>query len=143
MTQENWRTSGILPAYEISDQGRVRRIPYKASMHRGGERTYGGHAWSGSLDSTGRPKIFYKGKNYRVSRLVCDAFHGPAPSAQSVVMHFDDNTQNNTAGNLEWGTQKENMNTPSYIAYCKSRTGDSNPYVKSKLKKVTATGCKP
>ena len=49
-------------------------------------------------------------------------------------MHLDENARNNKPENLRWGTQKENLNAPGFIAYCKSRTGDNNPYRKGKAR---------
>lgn len=77
----------------------------------------------------------YRGKNYKVHRLVCEAFHGPAPFEKAVVMHLDDDATNNKPENLAWGTQKQNLNTPAFIAYCKSRTGENSPTVKGKARR--------
>jgi len=70
--------------------------------------------------------------NMKVHRLVCEAFHGPAPDASFVVIHLDEDATNNRKDNLKWGTMKENMNMPGYIEYCKSRTGDNSPYRKGR-----------
>lgn len=45
-------------------------------------------------------------------------------------MHLNENAADNRPGNLAWGTQKENLNAPGFIAHCKSRTGNDNPYRK-------------
>jgi hypothetical protein len=47
-------------------------------------------------------------------------------------MHLDENSKNNRPENLAWGTQKENLNAPGFIEYCKGRTGKNNPYIKGK-----------
>jgi hypothetical protein len=49
-----------------------------------------------------------KTKTARLNRLVCEAFHGPAPSAKHQAAHRDDNRANNTADNLYWATKLEN-----------------------------------
>ena len=72
--------------------------------------------------------------NMKVHRLVCEAFHGPAPFAGAVVIHLDEDATNNRPENLRWGTQKENLNMPGFIAYCKARTGDNSPARKGKMK---------
>lgn len=64
--------------------------------------------------------------------MVCEAFHGKAPFAHAVVMHIDDNPANNRPENLKWGTQKENLNAPAFIDYCKSRTGENSPVIKGR-----------
>ena len=69
-------------------------------------------------------------KTFKVHRLVCEAFHGPAPFDSAVVMHLDDDPANNRPENLRWATQKENLNSDQFIEYCKSRTGKDNPRVK-------------
>ena len=74
--------------------------------------------------------------NMKVHRLVCEAFHGPAPFARAVVIHLDENATNNQPSNLRWGTQKENLNMPGFVAYCKARTGENSPTVKGKKMKA-------
>ncbi len=69
----------------------------------------------------------HKAKNYNVHRLVCEAFHGPAPFPGAIVMHLDEDGLNNRADNLAWGTQKQNLNMPKLKAYQQSRIGDLNP----------------
>ena len=43
-----------------------------------------------------------------VHRLVCEAFHGPAPEGKPYVLHWDGNPANNQPENLRWGSLKEN-----------------------------------
>jgi len=73
----------------------------------------------------------YKGKTYKVHRLVCEAFNGP-PFEGAVCMHLDSDYKNNKPENLAWGTQKENLNHPAYIAYCKTRVGKNSPTYKGR-----------
>lgn len=75
-------------------------------------------------------------KTFKIARLVCEAFHGPAPFARAVVMHKDENSRNNRADNLEWGTQKQNLNAPGFIAYCRGRTGENSPTLKAHAKRM-------
>jgi len=76
----------------------------------------------------------YRKKNYKIHRLVCEAFHGE-PKPGQVVIHLDEDATNNRPDNLRWGSQKENLNAPGFIEYCKSRTGEDNPVAKGKKKK--------
>jgi hypothetical protein len=43
-----------------------------------------------------------------VARLVCEAFHGKAPSPQHHAAHLDGDQNNNRATNLAWTTPAEN-----------------------------------
>lgn len=43
-----------------------------------------------------------------VHRLICSAFHGPAPEKSSQARHLDGNPENNLPANLRWGSQYEN-----------------------------------
>ena len=76
--------------------------------------------------------ILYKGRNYKVHRLVCEAFHGPQPEGKPVVLHLNEDALDNRPENLRWGTQKENLNMPRFIEYCTSRTGENSPRVKGR-----------
>lgn len=79
--------------------------------------------------------ILHRGKNYKVHRLICEAFHGEAPSGAHVVIHINEDALDNRPENLRWGTQKENLNSPGFIDYCRSRTGDNSPRIKALKKK--------
>lgn len=76
------------------------------------------------------------GHSYKIAQLACEAFHGPAPFDGAVVMHVDENAANNRASNLQWGTQKENLNAPGFLQYCRSRTGENSPTTKGRKKRV-------
>jgi hypothetical protein len=43
-----------------------------------------------------------------VNRLVCLAFHGPAPLPDSMACHDDGRKDNNVPENIYWGTAKSN-----------------------------------
>lgn len=73
--------------------------------------------------------------NMKIHRLVCEAFHGAPPFAKAVVIHLDENAMNNKPENLRWGTQKENLNMPGFIAYCKTRTKENSPVTKGRMAK--------
>lgn len=136
-TRETWRTVPSLPEYEASSWGRVRLKTYTASMPNGGTRTYGGVAWYGTWEPIQRRFIFmYNGKTYKVARVVCEAFKGPPPPGQPYCLHRDEDSRNNRPSNLKWGTQKENMNYPGFIAACKARTGVNSTAHKGKLRKM-------
>lgn len=130
---ELWRLVPSVPGLLASSRGRVMVAPHVKRVPNGGSRQYGGYARAGSWDGT-RYIIVWKRKTYKVARLVCEAFNGPPTSDQCVCMHIDENARNNTPSNLQWGTQKENLNAPGFIAYCRARTGDNSPTIKAKRK---------
>ena len=93
-------------------------------MPHGGQRDYIGTPWLGSWQKgsgKGRYIVRFRGRTYRVARLVCEAFHGSPPDNRTVCMHRDENSRNNRPGNLRWGTQKENLNAPGFLQYCRER----------------------
>lgn len=135
---EEWRPIPSLPEYEASSLGRVRRLPAIMPMPGGrGIRRYGGQPMLGVRDDEGRPTLTFRRKNYRISRRVCEAFHGPPPFSRAVVMHGDDDPANNVPGNLSWGTQKENLSTPRFRDYCRARLGPLSPRAKWLAKRST------
>ena len=138
---EIWRTIPSLPQYMASSEGRVMCIPYIKEMPcNRGYRQYGGQPHFGVWNKQdARFIVIYKGHTYKIHRLVCEAFHGVQPKGSNVCMHLDENAANNHFENLAWGTQKENLNAPGFIEYCKSRTGNKNPLVKGLRKKAEAT----
>jgi hypothetical protein len=74
-----------------------------------------GYKTSGSLSSD-KYMIFnikinnkQNNKTIRVHEIICTAFHGPKPTDKHIVNHKDRNRVNNRPENLEWMTQKENV----------------------------------
>ena len=115
----------------FSSEGRFMVIPYEAPMPHGGTRQYGGQPHFGVWNKQDlRFIVVNKGKTYKVHRLVCEAFSGPPSKEKNVCMHLGEDSSNNKPENLRWGTQKENLNAKGFIKYCKSRTGENNPYIK-------------
>jgi hypothetical protein len=125
MSVEVWKTIPSLPTHEASSWGRLRSLRLMTASY--------GH-WSkrdGRFVTNNRKT----NRNYKIARLVCEAFHGPPPDARSVAMHLDEDSRNNRPENLAWGTQKENLNAPGFLAYCRSRTGGNNPRTKGRQKR--------
>ena len=113
-------------------------LPFKGIMPHGGERVYKGKPVKGSWD--GKRYIIRIGrykKTFKVARLICEAFHG-LPKDEQVCMHLDENSRNNKPENLAWGSQKQNLNAPNFVNYCKTRTGENNPLTKGQKKKDEA-----
>lgn len=94
----------------MSNLGRFRVKPYTKEMPRGGIRVYGGHAWKGTIaKDVSRPRLItrFRGKTYKIHRLVCEAFHGPEPFENADVLHKNGNTLANDESNLRWATRSE------------------------------------
>lgn len=104
--------------------------PYSAPMPGGGTRQYGGTPHFGVWNKKDHRFItVYKGKCYKVHQLVCEAFNGARPEdpkdGRTVCMHLDENSANNRADNLAWGTQKENLNAPGFKVYRKTKNHEA------------------
>lgn len=130
---EKWRAIPSLPEYIASSHGRLMRLPWGGRMPYGGMKPYGGKPTTGAWSKMDNRFVLpYRGKTYRVARLICEAFHGPAPADKPVCMHLDENSRNNRPENLRWGTQKENLNAPGFLEYCRGRTGENSPTTKGR-----------
>ena len=136
MENEVWRPIPSIPGGAASSFGRV-WFPSKKStpLPGGGFRDYHTRPVWGSEEksSTGRegsPKrriCTWRGKTYKVHRLVCEAFHGPAPTPSAIVLHLDEDSSNNRPDNIRWGTRKENQNFPKVKAAFRARLGEKSP----------------
>ncbi len=61
-----------------------------------------------ATEASGYCLVSVKRKNYRVHRLVCEAFWGPPPAPGLQVDHIDGTKSNNHFENLEWVTGRVN-----------------------------------
>jgi hypothetical protein len=128
--REVWRPVPECAGLLASSHGRLMVAPYYAPLPNGGQRVYGGVPARGTWEGT-RYVWRWRGKSCRVAPLVCAAFHGKRPKGR-VCIHRNENARHNRATNLKWGTQKENLNMPKFIAYCRGRTGANSPYTKGR-----------
>lgn len=99
-SQEEWRAvPGFYPYYIVSSWGRVRNIDT-------------GKLLFGYVDDDGYRRVCLskngKSCQRRVHRLVCEAFHGPAPTPAHEVGHLNGKRLFNRADNLKWVTRSEN-----------------------------------
>ena len=132
---EIWRDIPSLPGVLASNEGRIMLIPYRGPMPRGGQRPYGGTPTFGVWNKADCRFIITIGdRTYKVARLVAEAFHRSPPFKGALVMHLHENAANNRADNLCWGTQRENLNAPGFLDYCRSRAGDQHPAVKARAR---------
>ena len=112
-----WKPIPGFPNYEVSDTGKVRSLDQVVilrrkdgtedrSIRKGRELKQhlclaAGHTYF---------KVQLGAGNCRwVHRLVCEAFHGPAPFDKAVVCHKEDHGWDNRAEMLSWGTQADNL----------------------------------
>lgn len=106
---EEWRPLSALGLpYEVSSLGRCRSLlsvdattgePYVLSPGRGA---------GGYLTNYLFTPAAGRCRSHKLHRLVCWAFHGPAPSKHHVCRHLNDNPADNRAANLAWGTREQN-----------------------------------
>jgi hypothetical protein len=101
---EEWRPVPGWP-YEVSSWGRVKRTA-PASGTRPGytltpRRARGGYHQI-TLCEHGRQR------QVMLSVLICEVFHGPKPTRKHQVRHLNGVHTDDRAGNLKWGTQREN-----------------------------------
>lgn len=89
---ELWKPITHLPGFEVSNLGRIRDS-------KGVIRKIQNHVKGYQFLVISMP----------VHKLVCEAFHGPQPFPNAMVLHGPDhNKHNNREDNLRWGTAQEN-----------------------------------
>ena len=131
--KETWRCVPSVPGLLASSEGRIMSVPVTGKTPKSERKQYGGIPNEGSWDGERFIRV-YQGKTYKVARLVCEAFNGPPPPNKNVCMHLDENSRNNKPSNLAWGTQKENLNAPGFLEYCRGRIGENSPIIKGRNK---------
>ena len=87
--------------YEVSDAGAVRNLLTSRELKP---------IWTGSKRkqyATVRLSNMGTWKDFKVHQLVCELFISPRPTGM-LALHKDDDTQNNSVGNLYWGSPSDN-----------------------------------
>jgi len=144
--REFWKPVPSEPGVLASSLGRVLLAPGYAPLPHGGYRMYQPEPRIGQVSKAHKGArheyrivmVKRHGEGSRqsprkVHQLVCEAFHGPKPFPEAVVLHLDEDGLNNRPENLRWGTQKENLNMPGFKEYCRGRTGENSPVIKGRL----------
>ena len=100
---KTWKVIPSFPEYEASDAGEIRRAGHKGARPLSLFRERHGHL-KATLWLDGRTKSQW------AHRLVCEAFHGPAPDAAHAAHAAHENgiPDDNRPENLSWKTAAEN-----------------------------------
>ena len=122
---ESWKKIKGYENYLISDRGRVYNYKYKKFRKLGNVRGY----HQVDLCKNGVMKTL------AIHRLVALAFI-PNPENKETVNHIDGCKTNNHADNLEWCTQKENVQHSWSNGLVKPKIGVNNSQVKLSEKEV-------
>jgi hypothetical protein len=104
---EEWREIPGHPGYDVSSLGRVRSVNRLVTYSNGVTRFHPGADLRPSM-SRGYHLVSLSGISISVHRLVCPIFHGPRPSNNHQVAHWNGDRTDNRAANLRWATPKEN-----------------------------------
>jgi hypothetical protein len=98
--------------YEISDQGRVRRLSHEVPVtSRNGNifmRRLRPKLLSPQRYESGHLYVVLGQEHIRIHHLMLEAFVGPRPDGMN-GLHRDDDPDNNTIPNLYWGTYSDNQ----------------------------------
>lgn len=97
---EEWKKIRSEPGYEASSHGRIRSTPQASKC---------GDFYILTQNYTrGYPYCSLGPVRRRVNRLVCEAFHGPAPNEDDEAAHLDNDKTNNAPSNLAWKSSLAN-----------------------------------
>lgn len=133
--KEEWRPcKGFEPFYEVSNTGKVRSVAiwsdkYQRIIKRPVIKL---KQQETTKDGYKRVLLCHYGKHYHcaVHRLVAQAFI-PNPKELPCVNHKDENTQNNSADNLEWCTWEYNSNYGTLPSRISKRMQTDHPTAKT------------
>lgn len=111
--QEIWKPiPGYENSYEVSDQGRVRRLKREAKDSMGRTRRWKERTLNPIRNNNGYLKVsLYKDSSAQqksIHRLVLEVFNGK-PIEGQVACHNNDDRTDNRLVNLRWDTQKANV----------------------------------
>jgi hypothetical protein len=129
---EVWRAVPHSPLYEVSSEGRIRRVAGVIETTCGHQFSVRGGLLRPQLSNHGYQYVTLSegGKSRRVSvhSLVLEAFMGEKPGADYVVAHGNDIRSDNRLFNLRWATYAEN--TGDMLRRRRNCRGESSPLSK-------------
>ena len=112
---EKWMKIKGFEKYEVSNQGRVKRIAHVRYDKRGRISMIKEIILKPEIVHNGylRVGLYHNGRlrHKRIASLVAEAFLGQRPPDMEVD-HIDGNKANNTVENLRYTTHKDNVNNP-------------------------------
>lgn len=124
--------------YEVSSNGRVRRVQRVAQLKNGRKRSVKPLIMKLQVDAKGYQRVTLYGGHKpvckKVSVLVCQSFHGDRPSGNYQCAHNDGDRTNDCAKNLRWATPSENARDKD--AHKTQLIGSKNPSAKLTRKDV-------
>lgn len=126
--QEIWKdVKGFEGRYQVSNLGRLKSLTRKTPCIMVPVVHHTGYVHASLVKDRKR-------YNVNVHRIVAEAFI-PNPEGKKTVNHIDGNKSNNVVSNLEWSTQKENINHAIKTGLnlhdsFKGKTGVLSPYAK-------------
>ena len=119
LENEEWRdVVGLEETHSVSNLGRIKLK--ERTITRRGKGSYSGRKLTikekiliARLEKNGyyrlSLRILDKRQRFSVHRLVCEAFHGPAPEGKTQVDHINLIRHDNHETNLRWASPKENI----------------------------------
>lgn len=116
---EEWRpVPGLEGEYEASNLGRIRSLDRELPWFAARWGVWTTRKYRGQLivkkvkpNGSGQPyqHVYTTGGVWRgTNRMVCAAFHGPAPTESHEAAHLNGNSLDDRADNLAWKTPSEN-----------------------------------
>lgn len=110
---EEWRDIEGYEGYQVSSEGRIRSVDRVVEYTNGAKRFFKGRILKSFLNNCGYEQVYLvkdgKKKWEKIHRLVAKAFI-PNPDNLPCVNHKDETHSHNNVENLEWCTQKYNVN---------------------------------
>lgn len=112
--QEEWKAVvGFEGLYEVSNFGKVRSLPRQIKLRNGITHQHKGYVLKCGRDGGGYQFVILRknGKSFnrKIHRLVAETFVSKKDKSYDTVNHIDENIDNNTSSNLEWCTNRYNL----------------------------------